>query len=92
MGEGSLFLNGTSPTSQSGTALGEACGTGFLDRGSIPLVSTRNSEAAIFGSVEKSGMAAFSVLPEVAGWIRSARAADFEGMDSFYIDIFKYIG
>ena len=40
MGEGSLFLNDTSLTLQSGTALGDAYGAGFLDRGSIPLVST----------------------------------------------------
>lgn len=33
MGEGSLFLNGTSLTLQSGTALGDAYGAGFLDRG-----------------------------------------------------------
>ena len=45
MGEGSLFLNGTSLTLQSGTALGDAYGAGFLDRGSIPLVSTRRIKA-----------------------------------------------
>lgn len=51
MGGASLFLNDTPLTSLSGTALGDAYGADFLDRGSIPLVSTReNGQVSVWRS------------------------------------------